>query len=181
MLTLTAPMVKKLDQILAGGGGGGGGSTDLTPVLDAIAAIPAPSGGSVDLTPVLNAVAAVDSKAVALQTSVAAIPTTGGGSTDLTPVLDAIAALPAPGAAGSPIKSIQRLIISATIPINSYVDIAIGAVEPSKTAVVLLQQTNFTAAYAKYSVETNALRLINTSTQYAVSGVVMKLEIIEYV
>lgn len=219
MIFLTAPMVKKLDQLIAGGGGGGGttdltpvldaiaaipggsGSTDLTPVLNAIAAIPAPTGGNVDLTPVLNAVAAVDSKAVALQSSVEAIPgggggstdltpvldaiaaiPGGGGSTDLTPVLDAIAALPAPGAAGSPIKSIQRLAISTTtIPINSFVDIAIAPVEPSKTAVVMLQQTNFVAAYAKYSVESNALRLINTSTQYAVTGVLMKLEIIEYV
>ncbi|WP_430455605.1 hypothetical protein [Rheinheimera sp.] len=112
MITLTAPMVKKLDQLLAGGGGGGGGTTDLTPVLDAIAAIPggsgstdltpvlnaiaaipAPTGGNVDLTPVLNAVAAVDSKAVALQSSVAAIPGGGGGTTDLTPVLNAVAAV----------------------------------------------------------------------------------------
>lgn len=198
MITLTAPMVKKLDQLIAGGGGGGGttdltpvldaiaaipggsGSTDLTPVLNAIAAIPAPTGGNVDLTPVLNAVAAVDSKAVALQSSVEAIPGGGGGSTDLTPVLDAIAALPAPGAAGSQIKSIQRLNISVSVPAQQSVAIPIATVNPAKTSVNVLSSLTFTSANINLAVNASDVTIVNTATSTSFSPI-LKMEIIEYV
>lgn len=162
MITLTAPMVKKLDQLLAGGGGGGGGSTDLTPVLDAIAAIPAPSGGSVDLTPVLSAVAAVDSKAVAVQTSVAAIPTTSGGS------------------AGSQIKSIQRLNISVTVAPQTTQTITIASVDPSKTQINVISSNNLVSANINVVLTATQIQLVNaaTSTSFAV---VLKVEIIENV
>lgn len=179
MILLTAPMVKKLDQLIAGGGGGGG-STDLTPVLDAIAAIETGSGGSVDLTPVLNAVAAVDSKAVALQTSVAAIPTTGGGSTDLTPVLDAIAALPAPGSAGSPIKSIQRLNISAPVSPGATVTFPIATINPAKAFVNSISFAAFIVSTLNMEVEANQLKIVSTSASTSYTPI-LKLEIIEYV